>query len=101
MQTEVTDAVVAIGQIAQVIGEINHYQTAIAGAVEEQTATTREMSRSVQGAADDGRSVSDGARGLAGSAHRTVQQAARVREAASRLEAMSGDLQRAVATFRH
>ncbi|WP_168583091.1 cache domain-containing protein [Gephyromycinifex aptenodytis] len=101
MQTEVAQAVAAIGQIASIIGEINDYQTAIAGAVEEQTATTAEMSRSVQGAAADGRSVADGARGLLGSAQGTVGEAGEIRAAVDRLEAMSQDLQTAVSAFHH
>ena len=100
MQTEVAEAVAALGRITETITQINDYQSAIAGAVEEQTATTHEMSASIQRAAGDGRTVSDGARGLAGSAERTVGDAAQVRDAAYRLRSMSDELATAVAAFR-
>lgn len=50
----------ALGDISEIVARINESQATIASAVEEQTATTNEMSRSVQDAAT-------GARGIAGS----------------------------------
>ncbi len=50
----------AIARIQHVIGRISDYQTTIASAVEEQTATTNEMSRSV--AATTSRGVEDSRR---------------------------------------
>ncbi|HKS98167.1 MAG TPA: methyl-accepting chemotaxis protein [Rugosimonospora sp.] len=47
IQADATDAVAAIASISQVIEDINNYQVTIASAVEEQTATTAEMTRSV------------------------------------------------------
>ena len=46
-RADTTGAVTAIEQIAQVIARISDYQTTIASAVEEQTAITNEMNRSV------------------------------------------------------
>ena len=51
IQADTTEAVAAIGQISQIVGQINDYQMTIASAVEEQTATTNEMSRSIAEAA--------------------------------------------------
>jgi methyl-accepting chemotaxis protein len=51
IQTGTATATAAIGQISEVVGRVNAHQTAIAGAVEEQNATTREIARSVQEAA--------------------------------------------------
>ncbi len=51
IQADTGGAVAAIGRIGEVIGQINDYQLTIASAVEEQTATTNEMSRSVAEAA--------------------------------------------------
>jgi methyl-accepting chemotaxis protein len=51
IQGDSAGAVSAIGRISEVIGKINDFQLTIASAVEEQTATTNEMSRSVQEAA--------------------------------------------------
>ncbi|WP_308442113.1 methyl-accepting chemotaxis protein, partial [Planosporangium flavigriseum] len=51
IQTDSTAAVEAIAHIAEVIGQINSFQETIASAVEEQSATTSEMSRNVAEAA--------------------------------------------------
>jgi hypothetical protein len=51
IQADTTRAIDAIGGISGVIGQINDYQLTIASALEEHTATTNEMSRSVQEAA--------------------------------------------------
>lgn len=51
IQGDTDGAVAAIGQITSVIGAINDYQTTIAAAVEEQTATTNEINRGVTKAA--------------------------------------------------
>ena len=51
MQTVTTSAVTAIRSISSTIGEINDVTTAIAAAVEEQGAATREIARNIQHAA--------------------------------------------------
>jgi len=51
MQSVTTSAVSAIRNIGQTIGEINDVTTAIAAAVEQQGAATREIARNVQHAA--------------------------------------------------
>ncbi|WP_435299630.1 methyl-accepting chemotaxis protein [Timonella sp. A28] len=51
IQNDTSSAINAIGQISEIIGTINNYQLTIASAVEEQTATTNEMSRSAAEAA--------------------------------------------------
>jgi methyl-accepting chemotaxis protein len=51
MQLVTTSAVGAIRNIGQTIGEINHVTTAIAAAVEQQGAATREIARNIQHAA--------------------------------------------------
>jgi methyl-accepting chemotaxis protein len=47
IQSDTGGAVEVINRISEVIAKINDYQTTIASAVEEQTATTQEMSRSI------------------------------------------------------
>jgi methyl-accepting chemotaxis protein len=47
IQHDTSGAVEAINRISEVISKIHEYQTTIASAVEEQTATTQEMSRSI------------------------------------------------------
>ncbi len=51
IQADTGDAVSAISEIGTVIAQINDFQTTIAAAVEEQSATTTTMSRSVGDAA--------------------------------------------------
>ncbi len=48
IQTDTEAAVGAIGEIAEIVGQINDGQASIASAVEEQTATTNEIARSAQ-----------------------------------------------------
>jgi methyl-accepting chemotaxis protein len=50
-QTQTTSAVVAISEISAIIATINEHQRTIASAMEEQSATTNEISRSVTQAA--------------------------------------------------
>ena len=49
IRTDTTEAVQAISQISEVIDRINALQTTIASAIEEQTATTAELSRTIGG----------------------------------------------------
>jgi len=58
MQVRTNQSVEAIGQITDIIGEINSITSTIATAVEEQTATTNEISRSISGAAEGANEVS-------------------------------------------
>lgn len=51
IQTETNSAVTAIGEITNIIAQVNELQSSIAGAVEEQSATNSEISRSVSQAA--------------------------------------------------
>jgi methyl-accepting chemotaxis protein len=51
IQADIDGAVTAIEKITTVIARISEFQTTIASAVEEQTATTGEMNRSVTQAA--------------------------------------------------
>ena len=59
IQADTDGAVAAIEKISDIINQINNYQTTIAAAVEEQTATTNEMSRSVAEAATGSASIAE------------------------------------------
>jgi len=63
IQAESNSTVDAIQQIADVIATINAYTGTIAAAVEEQTATTSEIARSVQHAAEGSSSIAETAPG--------------------------------------
>ena len=100
IQSSSAGAATAIGRIQQVIGQISDFSTTIAGAVEEQSATTAEMTRgSSAAAAGSGeivRAVSDVAR----LATTTAEGARSAQDAASRLSGLAEDLRSLVGAFR-
>jgi methyl-accepting chemotaxis protein len=98
-QQQTASAVGAIGQIGGVIGSINDYQLTIASAVEEQTATTNEMSRSVTEAAAGSGEIADGITGVARAATASSEVVNRMSGAVDDLARMSADLRERVARF--
>jgi methyl-accepting chemotaxis protein len=100
IQLRTSQAVDAIGEIAAVIARINDYQTTIASAVEEQTATTAEMGRNVAQAATGTAEITNGIRQVAATAHTTTEAVSRTRSAADNLTRLAGELQDAVSQFR-
>ena len=73
IQADTAGAVEAIGEIATIIASINDYQLTIASAVEEQTATTNEMSRNVAEAATGSGEIATNITGVAAAADTTTQ----------------------------
>ncbi|MCW2776793.1 MAG: methyl-accepting chemotaxis sensory transducer [Frankiales bacterium] len=100
IQSDTAGAVQAISEITAVIAAISDYQTSIAGAVEEQTATTAEMSRSVGEAAAGSNEIALNISGVAQAASRTTTGVAHAREAAEELARMSEELNELVGRFR-
>ncbi|MCU1693819.1 MAG: Methyl-accepting chemotaxis protein [Frankiales bacterium] len=100
IQADTASAVDAIGRISAVIGQINDYQTTIASAVEEQTATTNEMSRSVAEAATGSTQIAATITGVAEAAASTTTGVGQSQRAAEQLAQMSAELNQLVATFR-
>jgi methyl-accepting chemotaxis protein len=100
IQADTSGAVDAIGQISSVIGRINDYQATIASAVEEQTATTSEMSRSVAEAAGGSTEIATTITGVAQAAASTTSQVAASQQAAADLARMSAELTELVGRFR-
>jgi methyl-accepting chemotaxis protein len=99
IQQDTTGAVAAIGRISEVIGQINDYQLTIASAVEEQTATTTEMSRSVQEAASGSGQIADNISGVSAAADGTNQALGQTRTAVDELSRMASDLRLTVSRF--
>ena len=99
IQADTTRAVAAIGGISGVIGQINDFQLTIASAVEEQTATTSEMSRSVQEAAGGSIEIATNITGVSTAAASTTQALGQTRLAVDELSRMASDLRGSVATF--
>jgi len=100
IQGDTAEAVAAIAQITQVIDRINALQTTIASAIEEQTATTEEMSRSIGDVAAGSTGISADVTGLATTAETTTAGVTAIRGAADDLSQVSGDLRRLVGRFR-
>jgi methyl-accepting chemotaxis protein len=101
IQADTAAAITVIGEIAQIIEKINDYQTTIASAVEEQTATTNEMSQSAALAADSAQQVNANIAGVASAAATTNAGVQEAQQASSRLAVMSADLQGLVDQFRY
>jgi methyl-accepting chemotaxis protein len=99
IQQDTDGAVAAIGRISDVIGQINDFQLTIASAVEEQTATTNEMSRSVGEAADGSRQIAANIDGVSGAADATNQALTQTRTAVDELARMASQLRAAVSRF--
>ena len=100
IQEDTKGAVDAIGNIAGVIGQVNEISSTIAAAVEEQSATTNEMSRNVTEAAKGSEQISQNISGMAQAAQQTSSSAHESQKAASQLADMSTQLQRLVERFK-
>jgi methyl-accepting chemotaxis protein len=99
IQTDVGSAVQAIQEISLVISRISDYQTTIASAVEEQTATTNETNRSVADAAGGVEEIAANINGVAQAAQITSQGVADARQTTTELARMSEELRELVARF--
>jgi methyl-accepting chemotaxis protein len=93
--------VTAIGEISSVIAEINDYQATIASAVEEQTATTEEMSRSVAAAAAGAGDIAANITGLADATQVSTEGIGQSRQAVVELSGMAHHLQSLVSHFKY
>jgi methyl-accepting chemotaxis protein len=100
IQADTSGAVTAIREISDIIAQINSIQTTIAGAVEEQTATTNEMSRNVSEAARGAEEIARNIQGLAQAAQGTTEGAERSQSASADLARAANDLQQLVGQFR-
>ena len=77
----------AVRSIAAMIGQINEISSAIASAIEEQRAATREIAQNVYEASTGTNEVSANVAGISDAAAQTGEVATRVTVAASRIEA--------------
>jgi len=93
-------AVEAIGGIKGVIDKISHISTEIATAVEEQSATTSEMSRSVTEAARGAATISSNIQGVAEAAQNTSTNVGEAQVATEHLARMASQLRDQVGRFR-
>ncbi|MFZ5848805.1 MAG: methyl-accepting chemotaxis protein [Actinomycetota bacterium] len=101
IQSDTSAAVEAIGEISAIIARINDTQNTIASAVEEQTATTNEMSRNVAEAATGSSDIAQNVTGVARTANDTTAAAASTSQAAEELARMAAEMQQLVARFQY
>jgi methyl-accepting chemotaxis protein len=100
IQADTAGAVAAIGEISAIVARINDYQVTISSAVEEQTATTGEMTRSVAEAANGASAIAGNIDGVATAARNTTEALTEATDTAAELATLAGDLQTVVARFR-
>ncbi len=99
IQGDTQGAVGAISEISTIINQISDIQNKIASAVEEQSATTAEISRNVIEAAQASSAIANNISGVAGSADSTTVGAEEAHRAAENLASISTDLQHLVSKF--
>ncbi|MCB9831438.1 MAG: type IV pili methyl-accepting chemotaxis transducer N-terminal domain-containing protein [Planctomycetes bacterium] len=100
IQDDIEGAIDGIHGIGAVIDEINQSQAAIASAVEEQSATANEMSRTAHETAGDVAGIREQSRLLTQEAARTADAAIRAERIATRMTALAVELDRFVADYR-
>jgi methyl-accepting chemotaxis protein len=93
-------AVEAIGGIKGVIDKISHISTVIATAVEEQSATTGEMTRNVAEAARGAATISSNIQGVAEAAQNTSTNVGEAQTATEHLAKMANQLRDLVGRFK-
>jgi methyl-accepting chemotaxis protein len=101
IQEDTTAAVQAIEQIASIVASINEYQLSIASAVEEQTATTNEMSRSVADAAGGSVDIASNITGVATAAGESAHTMGELGVTVAELTRTASQLQAQTAAFRY
>ncbi len=100
IQADAGLAVGAIEQIGAIIARINDFQVTIASAVEQQTATTQETSRTVSDIAGRTNEIAQTIAGLADVAERNTTEANTSLTAARELSSMAEEMTRLVGRFR-
>ncbi len=99
IQSDTRGAVAAIAEISAVINQINDIQNTIASAVEEQTATTNEMSRNMAEGARGTGEISRNIAGVVQAAHDVSRGAETSQESARALQRMAAELEKLVGHF--
>jgi methyl-accepting chemotaxis protein len=92
IQRDIGAAIDAIRLVAARIRDVGSHQTTIAGAVEEQAATTREITGNVSEAAKGVSEISGSIQGVASAAREASEAATRTRSSADELAKMAADL---------
>ncbi|WP_426561114.1 methyl-accepting chemotaxis protein [Angustibacter sp. McL0619] len=99
IQADTSAAVSSVEQIGAIIASINDYQLTIASAVEEQTATTHEMSRNVTQAASGSGEIAANIGGVAAASASTTEAVGMSRHEIEELSSMAAQLRAQIARF--
>jgi methyl-accepting chemotaxis protein len=101
IQSDSTSVQDAIGRINKVIDQINQASVSIAGAVEEQTATTQQMSQLINGAVSKTNQINQTVEAMTGAVDSTASCAKQTEEAARDLAQSAGELTGVVGSFKY
>jgi methyl-accepting chemotaxis protein len=99
IQADTKGAIEGITEISQIIAQISDIQNTIATAVEEQTATTNEISRNVNDVASGNQEIARNINGVASAAKSTTEGAEYTNKAAGELARLASTLQTLVRQF--
>ena len=100
IQEDVRTSAESIGQVSEIIHRISEFQTSIASAVEEQSATTDDSNRTIHAVSMGASEIAHAVSAVAGSAESTSAGATQTQVAASELTALSTTMAEMVARFR-
>jgi methyl-accepting chemotaxis protein len=99
IQADTKGAIEGITEISQIIAQINDIQNTIAAAVEEQSATTNEISRNVNDVATGNQEIARNITGVATAAKSTTEGAEYTNNAAGELARLASTMQTLVRQF--
>jgi methyl-accepting chemotaxis protein len=100
IQADTKGAAAAIGTVSGVINQINDISATIAAAVEEQSATTNEMTRNTTEAASGAGNISVSIGGVAQAAEGTSSRAQESQKAAQDLASIAAEMSKLMAQFK-
>ncbi|MFN8080160.1 MAG: methyl-accepting chemotaxis protein [Kineosporiaceae bacterium] len=100
IQTDTGAAISAITRVTDVIDRINSLQSVVAAAIEEQSATTSDLSRRIGEAVDQSSTIAGDVDAVAQTARTTTTQAQQIRGVAEGLGDLSRGLQQTASRFR-
>jgi methyl-accepting chemotaxis protein len=100
IQGDTKGAVAAIGTVSGIIDQINQISATIASAVEEQSATTNEMTRTTSDAANGAGNISANIKGVAQAAAGTLSRAQSSQQAAQELSSIATELSALMRKFK-
>ncbi|MEM9701030.1 MAG: methyl-accepting chemotaxis protein [Planctomycetota bacterium] len=92
IQADTGGAIEAIDRVGEIIGRINESQNAIAGAVEQQTAMTAEISRNISAVAGGSGDIAREVSAIADAARRTTSDSEETLDASDGVQALAAEL---------